>query len=86
MTASHGLECLTYMVPLSTGSQHPRCSQKHQADVESNGTDQGWELAGEGTEQRQELRQPHGVCGRPGAGRNHGAARPQRGRDPGSTQ
>ena len=32
MTASHGLEYPTYMVPLSTGSQHPRCTQKHQVD------------------------------------------------------
>src|SRR5690349_3666997 len=31
VTASHSLECPTYMVPLSTASQHPRCGQKHQA-------------------------------------------------------
>ena len=66
MTASHGLECLTYLVPLSTGSQHPRCSQKHQADIQSNGTDPGWELAGEGTEQRQELRQASSSMTEPG--------------------
>jgi NAD(P)-dependent dehydrogenase (short-subunit alcohol dehydrogenase family) len=48
MTASHSLECPTYMVPLSTAPQPPPLQPKHQADTQSNGIGTGWGVAGRG--------------------------------------